>query len=195
MAQSLYSNLFEIIKPSLKVLFLTLTKEKNKKTIDATDAILIDTSEGKSYVCKMNRESPHEFFNGDEITTKWLKNQDEKYVTVLVAVSSKTPEKKGVDEETKFFTCKYTYESKHILIYYMNLGVLFKVEKEKVGADFSKSIYIKRFRRCQYGKCAKDPVKSAKKCSGCKLVRYCSPECQIADWPTHKQSCRQEELD
>lgn len=26
-------------------------------------------------------------------------------------------------------------------------------------------------------------------CSRCKMVRYCSPDCQLADWDTHKQFC------
>ncbi|KAI0807509.1 hypothetical protein C8Q74DRAFT_1227877 [Fomes fomentarius] len=28
-----------------------------------------------------------------------------------------------------------------------------------------------------------------KKCSGCKLTRYCSVECQKKDWPRHKVTC------
>ena len=30
-----------------------------------------------------------------------------------------------------------------------------------------------------------------KKCSGCKLVYYCSEECQKADWKKHKHICKQ----
>lgn len=29
-----------------------------------------------------------------------------------------------------------------------------------------------------------------KKCSRCKVPRYCSKECQLADWPKHKITCK-----
>ena len=29
-----------------------------------------------------------------------------------------------------------------------------------------------------------------KKCSACRLVRYCSEECQLADWKSHKGPCK-----
>ena len=32
--------------------------------------------------------------------------------------------------------------------------------------------------------------KQMKKCSGCRLINYCSRECQVAHWKKHKQSCR-----
>ena len=28
------------------------------------------------------------------------------------------------------------------------------------------------------------------KCSRCKVARYCTPECQAADWQSHKRQCR-----
>ena len=30
---------------------------------------------------------------------------------------------------------------------------------------------------------------SSKKCSGCRLARYCSRECQMQDWQEHKTHC------
>ncbi|KAH8079697.1 hypothetical protein HD553DRAFT_326416 [Filobasidium floriforme] len=32
--------------------------------------------------------------------------------------------------------------------------------------------------------------KGLKRCTGCKVVRYCSTDCQTADWPSHAQECR-----
>ena len=31
--------------------------------------------------------------------------------------------------------------------------------------------------------------KSLKKCGKCKIVKYCSPQCQKIDWETHKKKC------
>jgi len=46
-------------------------------------------------------------------------------------------------------------------------------------------------KRCGY--CAKADVidgDTLKKCGTCKVVRYCSSECQAADWPNHKKVCK-----
>ena len=32
-----------------------------------------------------------------------------------------------------------------------------------------------------------------KKCSGCHTVRYCGADCQQADWPDHRRTCRKQE--
>ena len=29
-----------------------------------------------------------------------------------------------------------------------------------------------------------------KKCSACRLVRYCAEECQLKDWKEHKKACK-----
>ena len=36
--------------------------------------------------------------------------------------------------------------------------------------------------------CYQSPKKSFFKCTSCKLTRYCSKECQKADWKLHKKS-------
>ena len=35
----------------------------------------------------------------------------------------------------------------------------------------------------------KTRVVADKICGGCQMVRYCSPECQKADWASHKKIC------
>eukprot|EP01006_Ploeotia_vitrea_P043055 TRINITY_DN66683_c7_g2_i1.p1 TRINITY_DN66683_c7_g2~~TRINITY_DN66683_c7_g2_i1.p1 ORF type:complete len:445 (+),score=40.51 TRINITY_DN66683_c7_g2_i1:46-1380(+) len=38
--------------------------------------------------------------------------------------------------------------------------------------------------------CFKAPSKALSRCSTCKICHYCSPSCQKADWPNHKQECK-----
>lgn len=39
---------------------------------------------------------------------------------------------------------------------------------------------------CDY---CKAPSEKTKRCSDCKFARYCSTQCQYADWKTHKSIC------
>ena len=41
-------------------------------------------------------------------------------------------------------------------------------------------------RPCQL--CGK--ISAARRCSRCRVIAYCSPTCQKADWPCHKKACR-----
>lgn len=41
-------------------------------------------------------------------------------------------------------------------------------------------------------KCGKESAKNC--CTGCKITFYCSKECQVADWKTHKSQCRPYEV-
>lgn len=43
---------------------------------------------------------------------------------------------------------------------------------------------------CNYSKCP-TPLGANKKCSRCQNTRYCSDACHIADWPEHKETCRE----
>lgn len=52
-----------------------------------------------------------------------------------------------------------------------------KIDVSPVASDTAKS--------CRT--CAK--TASFKLCSRCQIARYCSRECQLQDWPTHKQTC------
>ena len=36
----------------------------------------------------------------------------------------------------------------------------------------------------------RDSVQELKRCSACKLPRYCSRQCQISQWPAHKTACK-----
>ncbi|KAJ6478807.1 hypothetical protein C8R47DRAFT_1138228 [Mycena vitilis] len=49
---------------------------------------------------------------------------------------------------------------------------------------------VRSFQLCSV--CKKTPDKAAqlKKCSGCLIAHYCSKECQVSDWPTHKKTCK-----
>ncbi|KAL7731381.1 hypothetical protein ACLKA6_001408 [Drosophila palustris] len=39
-------------------------------------------------------------------------------------------------------------------------------------------------------KCGSCQKAAKKKCANCKQVHYCSRECQLKDWPTHKDTCK-----
>lgn len=44
--------------------------------------------------------------------------------------------------------------------------------------------------RCKNCDKSQTSIAKMKTCSGCRVARYCSRECQKADWKTHKQECR-----
>eukprot|EP01116_Phalansterium_solitarium_P025749 TRINITY_DN999_c0_g2_i3.p1 TRINITY_DN999_c0_g2~~TRINITY_DN999_c0_g2_i3.p1 ORF type:complete len:196 (-),score=25.25 TRINITY_DN999_c0_g2_i3:646-1233(-) len=44
--------------------------------------------------------------------------------------------------------------------------------------------------RCANAHCTATSPAELKKCARCESVRYCSVECQTADWPQHKTGCR-----
>ena len=46
----------------------------------------------------------------------------------------------------------------------------------------------KKFRTCGNPSC--DSVGKLKLCSGCKVIAYCSTECQNLDWKTHQAGCK-----
>ena len=51
---------------------------------------------------------------------------------------------------------------------------------------------VKGARMCQFcGKLAAATKEKFKKCSVCRLVRYCSRECQLGDWKGHKGVCKE----
>lgn len=66
------------------------------------------------------------------------------------------------------------------------------IREQGISEDITPSIQVKwtksnsTIRRCQY--CFKTDEKLSK-CSRCKVVHYCSKECQKQDWKIHKVYC------
>ena len=55
--------------------------------------------------------------------------------------------------------------------------------------------HILTARKCGNPRCASlegasEAAARGHKCSGCRLVRYCSRQCSVADWPQHKLCCK-----
>jgi MYND finger len=45
--------------------------------------------------------------------------------------------------------------------------------------------------RCCYKNCEKSALdKSLMTCSKCLIIKYCSRDCQVSDWPEHRKLCR-----
>jgi hypothetical protein len=60
-----------------------------------------------------------------------------------------------------------------------------EVEKQKMGIQMMNGPI------CEYcGFIANAEGGTLKRCGRCKVARYCSSECQVADWPDHKKACR-----
>jgi hypothetical protein len=55
------------------------------------------------------------------------------------------------------------------------------------GAPHEQTAYLEAKTHCSNPACAGAGIK---KCTGCKEVRYCVQECQLAHWPAHKADCK-----
>jgi ankyrin repeat protein len=59
----------------------------------------------------------------------------------------------------------------------------------RFGAPASQIAYLQAKMHCTNPSCSGTGIK---KCTGCKQVRYCGQECQLAHWSTHKAMCKQQ---
>jgi ankyrin repeat protein len=55
------------------------------------------------------------------------------------------------------------------------------------GAPPEQTAYLEAKTHCSNPCCAGAGLK---KCTGCKQVRYCGHQCQLAHWPAHKADCK-----
>ena len=72
----------------------------------------------------------------------------------------------------------------------MELAV--EAEFKKVEAAFNKSVKAPGRRRCALAGCGTKEAHPAhfKSCAACRIVVYCSKECQAEDWASHKKACK-----
>jgi hypothetical protein len=92
-----------------------------------------------------------------------------------------TPSTQDFDVENQvaiIIACKETNENElHIV----------PLENVKKMAHVERTIMITKKNGCNH--CGKKDIK-LKSCAKCKIVKYCSKECQCADWNNHKQTCK-----
>ncbi len=88
------------------------------------------------------------------------------------------------DEPLVLFKIPYDEKSK-LGIYVASKGVYMGIRRE--------DIKIVRRKKCDNSGCR--VIGGTKKCSQCKKVRYCSKECQHADWPIHKRVCKKDTVE
>jgi hypothetical protein len=55
------------------------------------------------------------------------------------------------------------------------------------GSPPEQTAYLEAKTHCSYPGCGGSGIK---KCTGCKQVRYCGQQCQLAHWSLHKADCK-----
>jgi hypothetical protein len=63
-------------------------------------------------------------------------------------------------------------------------------EFAETPADFKRDDPIHAMCHAKGEDCWFVPKEALKLCSRCKIVSYCSRECQLKDWPDHKKHCK-----
>lgn len=61
--------------------------------------------------------------------------------------------------------------------------------------DESPEVYWEKHRKgrkdsCDYVKCQAYRKGKKQECGSCRVATYCTRDCQLADWPTHKEECK-----
>lgn len=61
--------------------------------------------------------------------------------------------------------------------------------------DMQRHAAFRSLEGCGFWKCCTveaggDAAITAKRCSGCKAIRYCCRDCQVGAWPEHKRVCK-----
>jgi ankyrin repeat protein len=107
-----------------------------------------------------------------------LNHVDEKGITALMAAFygkhtelMKWLVKEGADP----FPVSYTY------------GATAADLSKAVSASVVQTAYLKAKTHCSNTSCSGAGIM---KCTGCKQVRYCGKECQLAHWQAHKADCK-----
>jgi hypothetical protein len=86
---------------------------------------------------------------------------------------------------------------RRVIAYLLQHGANPHISAPNLGAavDISRSVkappeqiaYLEAKKHCSNPGCAGAGLK---KCTGCKQVRYCGQQCQLAHWPAHKANCK-----
>ncbi|KAI0748203.1 hypothetical protein C8Q80DRAFT_723888 [Daedaleopsis nitida] len=77
----------------------------------------------------------------------------------------------------------------HDMLNRMNMGRLGSFEDSLVGKDVDVVFPLAGSCACCQRDATANLDNGLKKCSKCKLTRYCSEKCQKRDWPRHKVTC------
>ena len=93
-----------------------------------------------------------------------------------------------------FWQCLQTEVTEPLAAALAKAGELSPAEQARLAVEAAEALAT---RACAHPCCttivgaSEAAAPRGKLCSGCRLVRYCGPRCQKADWPAHKAACRE----